>query len=117
ERVDDDARFPQPTSADIPGLVVQLRSVGPSVVLHDIGTHGHLPMLADIAAYRIVQESLTNALRHGGADIEAVVALTWTVPGLTLAVSSPIRDRGALRPAGRGIAGMHERARLAGGSL
>lgn len=117
ERVDDDARRPQPTSADIPGLVAQLRSAGPSVVLHDVGTHGHLPRLADIAAYRIVQESLTNALRHGGADIEVVVALTWTGPGLTLAVSSPIRDRGALRPAGRGIAGMRERARLAGGSL
>lgn len=117
ERVDDDARRPQPTSADIPGLVAQLRSAGPSVVLHDIGTHGHLPRLADIAAYRIVQESLTNALRHGGADIEVVVALTWTGPGLTLAVSSPIHDRASLQPAGRGIAGMRERARLAGGSL
>ncbi len=117
ERVDDDARRPQPTSADIPGLVAQLRSAGPSVLLHDTGTHGHLPRLADIAAYRIVQESLTNALRHGGADVEVLVALSWTGPGLTLAVSSPIRDRAALRPAGRGIAGMHERARLAGGSL
>ncbi|MFA4841159.1 MAG: histidine kinase [Agrococcus sp.] len=117
ERVDDDARRPQPTSADIPGLVAQLRSAGPSVVLHDIGTHGHLSRLADIAAYRIVQESLTNALRHGGSDIEVTVGLTWTGPGLTLAVSSPIHDRTALRPAGRGIAGMHERARIAGGSL
>ncbi|WP_405219749.1 sensor histidine kinase [Agrococcus sp. Ld7] len=117
ERVDDDARRPQATSADIPGLVAQLRSAGPRVALHDIGAHGHLARLADIAAYRIVQESLTNALRHGGADIDIVVALTWTGPGLSLAVASPIHDRGALKPAGRGIAGMHERARLAGGTV
>lgn len=117
ERVDDDARRPQPTSADIPGLVAQLRSAGPTVVLHDSGTHGHLSRIADIAAYRIVQESLTNALRHGGPDVDVVVALTWTGPGLTIAVSSPIRERETLRPAGRGIAGMHERARVAGGSL
>ena len=117
ERVDDDARRPQPTSADIPGLVEQVRSAGPRVALHDIGAHGHLSRIADIAAYRIVQESLTNALRHGGADIDIVVALTWTGPGLSIAVASPIRDRAALKPAGRGIAGMHERARLAGGTL
>lgn len=117
ERVDDDARRPQATSADIPGLVAQLRSAGPRVALHDIGTHGHLSRLAEIAAYRIVQESLTNALRHGGADIDIVVALTWTGPGLSLAIASPIHDRAALRPAGRGIAGMHERARLAGGTV
>lgn len=117
ERVDDDARRPQATSADIPGLAAQMRSAGPRVALHDIGAHGHLSRLADIAAYRIVQESLTNALRHGGADIDIVVALTWTGPGLSLAVASPIQDREALKPAGRGIAGMHERARLAGGTI
>ncbi|ROR65070.1 sensor histidine kinase [Agrococcus jenensis] len=117
ERVDEDDRRPQATSADIPGLVAQLRSAGPTVALQDVGTHGHLARVADIAAYRIVQESLTNALRHGGADVEVSVSLTWTGPGLTIVVSSPIRDRAALRPAGRGIAGMLERARLAGGSL
>ncbi|QUW18445.1 histidine kinase [Agrococcus sp. Marseille-Q4369] len=117
ERVDDDARRPQPTSADIPGLVAQTRSAGPDVQLLDVGTRGHLSRVADIAAYRVVQESLTNALRHGGADVDIVVALTWTGPGLTLAVSSPIRDRESLRPTGRGIAGMRERVRLAGGTL
>lgn len=117
ERVDDDARRPQPTSADIPGLVAQLRSAGPTVTLLDVGAHGHLSRLADIAAYRIVQESLTNALRHGGSDSDILVSLTWTGPGLTFAVSSPIADRAALGPAGRGIAGMHERARIAGGLL
>jgi signal transduction histidine kinase len=117
ERVDDDTRRPQATSADIPGLVAQLRSAGPTVVLHDVGAHGHLSRTADIAAYRIVQESLTNALRHGGTDIDITVTLAWTGPGLSLAVTSPIRDREALKPTGRGIAGMHERARIAGGSL
>lgn len=117
ERVDDDARRPQPTSADIPALVAQLGSAGPRVVLHDAGEHDHLSRLADIAAYRIVQESLTNALRHGGSDIDIVVSLTWTGPGLSIAVASPIADRAALGPEGRGIAGMRERARLAGGTV
>lgn len=117
ERVDDDARRPQPTSTDIPGLVTQLRSAGPRVALHETGTHGRLSRLADIAAYRIVQESLTNALRHGGTDIDIVVTLAWTGPGLTLGVTSPIRDGSVLGSDGRGIAGMRERARLAGGAL
>ncbi|GEK79449.1 hypothetical protein ABA31_08000 [Agrococcus baldri] len=117
ERVDDDARRPQATSADIPALVAQVRSAGPTVTLLDVGARGHLSTVADIAAYRIVQESLTNALRHGGTDVDILVSLTWTGPGLSFAVSSPIADRAALQPAGRGIAGMHERARLAGGTL
>lgn len=117
ERVDDDARRPQPTSIDIPALVDQMRSAGPDVRLVDVGTRGHLGRLADIAAYRIVQESLTNALRHVGSDVAIDVVLAWTGPGLTLTVSSPIRDRAALGDAGRGIAGMHERARLAGGTV
>jgi len=117
ERVDDDARRPQATSADIPSLIAQVRSAGPSVSLLDVGEHGRLTRLGDIAAYRIVQESLTNALRHGGSGIDIAVSLTWTGPGLSFAISSPIADRAALRPAGRGIAGMHERAELAGGAL
>lgn len=115
ERVDDDARRPQPTIEDIPALVDQTRTAGPTVTFHDAGRHGALPRIGGIAAYRIVQEALTNALRHAGADADVVVTLSWTGPGLSLAVSSPIRDRTALGPVGRGIAGMHERARQAGG--
>jgi signal transduction histidine kinase len=115
ERVDDDDRRPQPTTDDIPALVDQTRSSGLAVAFHDAGRHGHLPRLGGIAAYRIVQEALTNALRHGGSDADAVVTLSWTGPGLSLAISSPIRERDALGPIGRGIAGMHERARQAGG--
>ncbi|WP_175414067.1 sensor histidine kinase [Agrococcus sp. SGAir0287] len=115
ERVDDDARRPQPTIEDIPALIDQTRSAGPTVTFHDAGRHGSLPRVGGIAAYRIVQEALTNALRHGGPDVDVVVTLSWTGPGLSLAVSSPIRDREALGPIGRGIAGMHERAKQVGG--
>ncbi|SDH76068.1 sensor histidine kinase [Agrococcus jejuensis] len=115
ERVDDDARRPQPTIEDIPALIDQTRSAGPTVTFHDAGRHGHLPRIGGIAAYRIVQEALTNALRHGGPDVDAIVTLSWTGPGLSLAVSSPIRERDALGPIGRGITGMHERAKQAGG--
>ena len=115
ERVDDDERRPQPTIEDIPALIDQTRSAGPTVTFHDAGRRGSLPRIGGIAAYRIVQEALTNALRHGGPDVDAVVTMSWTGPGLSLAVSSPIREREALGPIGRGITGMHERARQAGG--
>lgn len=117
ERVDDDERRPQPTTVDIPALIDQTRSAGPRVLFVDTGRHGELTKVAEIAAYRIVQEALTNALRHGGSDIDVVVTLSWTGPGLSLSVSSPIADRDALQPIGRGITGMHERAKQAGGWL
>lgn len=84
----------------------------------DTGTPGTLSDMQELAVYRVVQESLTNALKHGKAtDVD--LALNWNKDGLGLTVSSPLPPGGAgtgIR-SGRGILGMKERAILAGGAL
>ncbi|GAA2486074.1 sensor histidine kinase [Winogradskya humida] len=95
-------------SMDATGLRVELETVKVSV-----------PAAVDLSAYRIVQESLTNTLRHSHATRARV-----TVTCSPAEVSVEIRDDGPARPAGRvsgsgqrGIVGMQERARLLGGTL
>ena len=58
------ARSPQPGLADVPSLVEQLRGAGIEVGLHVGGDAAPLPRGVDLAAYRIVQEALTNTLKH-----------------------------------------------------
>lgn len=84
----------------------------------DAGTPCFLGELQEIAVYRIVQESLTNALKHARAST-AILALNWTDEGLRLFVSSPLSTQGAATEhgSGRGIPGMKARATLAGGTL
>jgi signal transduction histidine kinase len=76
----------------------------------------------DLAAFRIIQESLTNASKHG-ADGQAQLTLTSAVSGLTIGVSNLV-SVGSVRssaqvnaPVGHGLIGMHERAAACGGSL
>lgn len=116
---------PQPTLGDLDRLLDQLRASGLRVVREDTG--GPLPLGAaqQIAVYRIVQESLTNALRHADVDREVGVRFDWTSHGLELSISSylpEMRPRTgmiplAAAPVGHGIAGMTERAALTGGWL
>ena len=73
----------------------------------------------EIAAYRIVQESLTNALRHAGASA-ATVTLSYADPDLRLDITDDGRGLSSDRVsdgAGHGIAGMRERAAAASGTL
>jgi signal transduction histidine kinase len=78
----------------------------------------------EMAVFRIVQECLTNALKHGGRGTEVRLHFDWSGPGLTLHVASAVAPAGkedAGDPAsprvGRGLPGMRERAHLAGGWL
>jgi signal transduction histidine kinase len=90
----------------------------------DLTTTGHPRVLApglDQAAYRIVQESLTNAARHGGGPAEVVVAygsheLELTVAN-RMAVTADVGGRDGHLNGGHGILGMRERAALLGGTL
>ncbi|MFC5501859.1 sensor histidine kinase [Lysinimonas soli] len=124
---------PQPTLVDLGRLLEQLRGSGLIVVQEVTGTPLALGTGQQLAIYRIVQESLTNALRHADPAQEVVVHFAWTMHGLDLTISSalvaqqrasratrPIRTIGASdAPAmpGHGIAGMTERAALVGGHL
>lgn len=108
-----------PTIRDIDELVERMRTAGLDVRLDQFGDAEPLTGAQELAVYRIVQESLTNALKHAGAEPSARVSLDWRGQGLAIAVSS--RGTAGERPArtttARGLYGMHERARLAGGWL
>jgi signal transduction histidine kinase len=108
---------PQPSLADLPRLVSQVREAGLPVVLEIEGERTELPLGIELSAYRIVQEALTNALKHAG-DARATVRVSYSPDQLELEVA----DDGVGGPArvaggGHGLAGMRERVALYGGRL
>jgi signal transduction histidine kinase len=94
-------------------LVKRHRAAGLDVDVRVNGTRRALGPAVDQAAYRILQESLTNALRHGSGG--AKVALTYGPEALEIGVTNPVED--GVAPAGHGIVGMRERAALLGGRV
>ncbi|MFL5846811.1 MAG: sensor histidine kinase [Solirubrobacteraceae bacterium] len=108
---------PQPTLAGLGALVARAREAGLPVELRVDGGEGELPSGAELAVYRIVQEALTNALKHAGPGARALVVLSWTPAALAVAVS----DRGGSGAAGggtgQGLVGMRERVALHGGTF
>ena len=118
---------PQPTLVDLDRLLEQLRGSGLTITQEVSGTPLALGTGQQLAVYRIVQESLTNALRHSERDEEVTVHFGWTVHGLDLTISSALAPAKTTRTgrtpivgaptAGHGIAGMTERAALVGGHL
>ncbi|WP_224386425.1 sensor histidine kinase [Pseudonocardia sp. ICBG1293] len=115
----DDAARPQPGAGDVPALVEQVRSGGLPVELTTTGTPRELPTGPGLTVYRIVQESLTNVIKHAGHGVPTHVGLHWTADELTVRV----HDDGARGPVptpprgGHGLTGMRERAALHGGSV
>jgi signal transduction histidine kinase len=112
---DGDPLHPQPGLADVPSLVGQLREAGLAVSLEIVGEPRELPGSIELSAYRIVQEALTNALRHAG-DAHAVVQVRYGSDTLELEIT----DDGAgaavsSLPGGHGLVGMRERVALYGG--
>ncbi|MBQ0906481.1 sensor histidine kinase [Micromonospora sp. U21] len=100
--------------AEADRLVERIRAAGLAVRVRTDGTPGPLPVGVDLAAYRIVQESLTNALKHGAGEAELTIAYRPTEVELT--VENPVRRGGAgLTGAGAGLIGMRERATLLAG--
>jgi signal transduction histidine kinase len=109
---------PQPMLTDLQRLFEQLRASGLVIVLRQHGDPLPLPAGQQLALYRIVQEALTNALRHGDTAEPVNVELDWTRDAATATVSSALAVRSPAAPAaGHGIAGMRERALLVGGTL
>ncbi|GAA3515496.1 signal transduction histidine kinase [Streptosporangium album] len=110
----EDAEATRRRVAEVEELADRAREAGLEVRLHVDGDARELPASVDLAGYRIVQESLTNALKHGGEAADLVIGYR---PGLvTLTVDNPIHDAGRELPgAGAGIIGMRERAALVGG--
>ena len=108
---------PQPGLADVPRLVDQSRAAGLDVSLTMDGARIDLPARVDLSAYRIVQEALTNALKHAGPGARAEVRLQTDNRGVDIEVLDNGRGVTILTGSGHGIVGMRERALLLGGRL
>jgi signal transduction histidine kinase len=119
-RVDEDApRTPTLGLEELAGLLARAESAGVRVHLDTNGSIGDLPRNVDLAAYRIVQEALTNVARHSNHPDAAVRIRrhddTLTIDVLDEGTAPPPRE--PLPTGGNGIAGMRERAASVGGEL
>ena len=107
---------PQPGLAQLGALVEQMRGVGLPVELSIEGEPRPLPAGVDLSAYRIVQEALTNTLKHA-RPAHARVTVRYRAGDLELEVLDDGRSSPNGSHGGHGISGMRERVRLYGGSL
>ncbi|GAA0444623.1 two-component sensor histidine kinase [Acrocarpospora corrugata] len=118
-------RGPQPGVHDLPVLIEQMREAGLRTQLWLEGEQASLPPGIDLAAYRLVQEALTNSLRHAGPAARAWVTVRQQPSELSVHIEDDGRgfDRAEQRPAGRepgkghGLVGIKERVALYGGVL
>ena len=110
---------PLPRLADIPGLVDNLRAAGLDVALEVTGSvPDDVPPGVELASYRVVQESLTNVVRHApGARV--VVDLDYAPDGIDIVVDDDGAGLMAVKaaPSGHGLMGMRERVATGGGTL
>jgi signal transduction histidine kinase len=121
------AMHPMPGLADIPRLVAETRRTGVGVTVSSTGDGASLPAGLDLAAYRVVQEALTNVLKHGGPVAHVHIACSEETVDLEVLDEGPARrprrgdvpesDVGVAPGAGQGLVGMRERVELYGGSF
>ena len=114
ERTGNDVE-PPPGVAAIDGLVARHRTAGLDVQATVSGDRRPLPPGVDQGAYRILQEALTNAARHGGGDVR--VEIGFERAALVVSVTNSLGSGHAVGKAGHGLVGMRERAALLGGTL
>ena len=111
-------RAPQPGIGELDALAASVRAAGLQVNLVIGGDHAGVPAAVDVSVYRIVQEALTNILKHAGRACADV-----TIGCADEAVTIEITDDGTKQPGdripagGHGLAGMRERAAIFGGEL
>jgi signal transduction histidine kinase len=114
-------REPPPGLSELPRLVTKFRDAGLPVVLTVTGEPRPLPPGLDLTAYRLVQEGLTNTLRHALSPTRAEVSIDYRDDHLELAVRDDGRTVGAGRDGqvqeGHGLLGMRERVSVYGGDL
>ena len=114
---------PQPGLADIPALADELTRTGADVSLTMAPVPAGLSAAIDLSAYRIVQESLTNVIKHAGPNPTVDLTIGLDDVGLVIDIVNTITTSGGheaapgLPASGYGIAGMRERATLLGGTL
>jgi signal transduction histidine kinase len=113
-----DRLTPQPGRRQLGELVERLRAAGLPVTFADRGRPGDLPAGLELAVYRIVQEALTNTLKHAGPGATAAVHVTWHERAVELEVTDTgAVPAGSTHTGGAGLRGMGERAAVYGGHL
>jgi signal transduction histidine kinase len=113
---EDLALDPRPSLADVEALAASVRAAGVPVRVQIQGEPVALPAGLDVSAYRILQEALTNVVRHAGPT-EASVVVRYERGSVEVEVTDDGRGTTNAKPAGYGLAGMRERVELHGGTL
>jgi signal transduction histidine kinase len=112
---------PQPGIADLDRLCHRIRAAGPRIDYRSTGDLAALDVGVQLAAYRIVQEALTNTLKHAGPHTTVELALSAETTRLRILVRDTGPPGGVARPAAveqaHGLIGMRERAALYGGTV
>ncbi|MFD7321786.1 sensor histidine kinase [Streptomyces sp. NPDC059875] len=111
-------RDPQPTLDDLDALIAGVRTAGLPVRLEIRGDARPLATGAQLTVYRVVQEALTNTLKHAGPGTESTVLLSYEQDELTVETTDTGRTEGnGITGTGQGVTGMRERAKLYDGTL
>lgn len=112
----DGGTTPQPGLGDLSDLLDQVRGTGVRLAVQEVGDARPLRPAVDLTAYRVIQEGLTNVIKHAGATAAAGMTLAWRADRLHITITND----GAGPPAGEagvGLTGMRERLSMVGGTL
>lgn len=116
DRDEPTGRTPQPDLARLPALLEGVRATGITVEFAERGTRFAVPPGVGLTVYRLVQESLTNVVKHAPGVSRVRVTLAFDQPTVEVAVRDDGADVGPSSP-GHGVRGMRERAAACGGTL
>jgi signal transduction histidine kinase len=115
---DEGRAAPQPSLANLDRLVEQVRGAGLPVEVEVTGDRSAVPPGVDLSAYRIVQEALTNALKHAGPGARARVRVAYLEDDLDVTVTDDGSGRDSFRDGGgHGLVGIRERVAVVGGRV
>jgi signal transduction histidine kinase len=117
--LDPDQPRPQPGVSQLPELIDNVRQAGLAVNYQVTGQPRNLPALLGLTAYRIVQEGLTNTLKHAGPGAQTCVELDYGREVLTVVVTDDGRGAAAAvgTDLGHGLVGMRQRVSISGGTV
>lgn len=111
------SRDPLPTLGQLDRLIADFTAAGLQVEWHTSGERGPIAPAVELAAYRIIQESLTNAHRHG-VNSSACLRVTHQPDSLEIEMLNRVAENGpSTSRHGHGVIGMHERIAAAAGTL
>lgn len=113
----EDGWNPQPTLSELPQMLDRVRAAGLPVECHTINPMYPLGPTAELALYRVVQEALTNTLKHAGSGARANIQFNWDRDGLNLTICDTGHHPAPAHGGGHGLIGMRERLAAVGGRV